>query len=45
MCADEDEETGAAVEEDRYESKNGCDEEIDKKSGEKNGGYCAVSVK
>lgn len=39
MSADEDEEAGAAVEEDGYESEDCCNEEIDKKSGEKNSGY------
>lgn len=39
MSADEDEETGAAVEQDSHECEYCCDEEIDKESGEKNSSY------
>lgn len=39
MSADEHEETGAAVEEDGYESENGCNEEIDEEGGKKKSGW------
>lgn len=45
MCADQDEETGAAVEEDGYESEDCCDEEVDKESDEKNSSYESTLVK